>query len=98
MRAERRIAMAGTDRDPLDRFDAYLDAQAEAARRRARAGESPGDLDPVLSKTVRRLRALDAADAPDPALATQIWEELMNQRGLAGAAPLTITGAKPALN
>jgi hypothetical protein len=86
--------MRAADRDPIDRFDAALEA--------FRRGETPApeQLDPVLLAAAARLRAMDRAQRPDPRLADHIWAELMNDAGLSGAPslPSVATSAPIPLN
>jgi hypothetical protein len=85
--------MPPIERDPIDRFDAELDALA-----RGEPWIEPSD--PALLASVRRLRSLDAARGPDPGVADRIWDELMRQTGQASAAPLpaSLSIARTALN
>jgi hypothetical protein len=74
--------MTAADRDPIERFDAALEALGR--------GEPvpPDSSDPTLLPAVARLRALDRAQRADPRLAERIWTELMNEAGVTGANPL----------
>ena len=78
--------MTAADRDPIDPFDAALDALAR--------GEPvpPDPADPTLLPAVARLRELDRRQRPDPRLADRIWEELMNEASIGGAPPLPPVG------
>jgi hypothetical protein len=85
--------MTAADRDPIDRFDAALDA--------LRRGDTPRDgVDPLLIAAVVRLRALDREQRPDPSLRDRIWNELVNQAGLVASPSLPHAGlaAPAALN
>lgn len=78
--------MTAADRDPVDRFDAALDALGRGER------VPPDAEDPTLLPAVARLRALDRAQRADPQLADRIWAELMNEAGITGAPPLPPAG------
>lgn len=86
--------MTPPNRDPIDRFDAELDAIAR--------GEAiqPDPSDASLIAGVRRLRALDAAHGPQPGLSDQIWDALINPAGLDEAPSLPPVNLRigPALN
>ena len=86
--------MTAADRDPVERFDAALDALGRGER------VPPDAEDPTLLPAVSRLRALDRAQRVDPRLADRIWTELMNEASVAGATPLApaIPAAPVSLN
>ena len=69
-------------RDPIERFDAALNALGRGER------VAPDAEDPTLLPAVARLRARDRAQRVDPRLADRIWAELMNEAGITGAPPL----------
>ena len=89
--------MPYSSRDLLTRLDAYLDGLSRSARAGEPVEPSPDDVDPSLTHAVHRLRALDAAGGPDPALADQIWENLMDALALARTVPLAAP-VRPAAN
>lgn len=78
--------MTAADRDPIDRFDAALEALSRGEH------VAPDAEDPTLLPAVARLRALDRAQRADPRLADRIWAELMNEAGIGGAPPLPPVG------
>jgi hypothetical protein len=71
-------ADAGREVEQLrDHWDALVTGGASA----------PGDLDPNLAETVRRLHALYQPPAPDPAFVGKLEEELMASTHAAGSPP-----------
>jgi hypothetical protein len=83
--------VATADHTPGDRLNDHLDDIVTGGT------SSPHDLDSDTAEAVRHFFAQDDAPAPPRDLATQIWEDLMNQSALAGAIPFRpTTGAMPA--
>jgi mannose-6-phosphate isomerase-like protein (cupin superfamily) len=94
--------MARSERDPLDRLNAELDALADATPDRQReAARLLSPAEAALIGPYARLRQLDALQATDVALSRRIWEELMNKTASSGGqtypftfdvAPLDLNG------
>ena len=75
--------MASAEHEQGDRLNDYLDARARGDDSTVR------HLDPSDVAAARRFFAHDDAPPPSADLATQIWEDLMNQAALTGRIPLT---------
>ena len=76
--------MTAADNDPIDAFDAALDAMSRGEQ------VSPLAADPTLLPAVAHLRDLDRSQPDDPRLAGRIWAEVMNEAGISRASRLTL--------